>query len=92
MIESKSINFYELFSPVPFQLEIEEMNAIFDLQERFIPKLVKPRFIVPEKAPEFLKDIPLSESSPQVIEEVTSIDTRISDQDTMSQNTTSKTE
>ena len=38
---------------MPFELEIEEMTAIFDLQERYIPKLVKARFTVPERAPDF---------------------------------------
>ena len=38
---------------MPFELEIEEMTAIFDLQERYIPKLEKPRFAVPERAPDF---------------------------------------
>ena len=36
---------------MPFELEIGEMTALFEMTERFTAKLVKPRFIVPSKAP-----------------------------------------
>ena len=57
---------------MPFELEIQEMTAIFDLQERYIPKLVKARFTVPERAPDFeLLDDAIVTGNLQHIEEET---------------------
>ena len=53
---------------MPFELEIGEMTALFELNERFVAKLVKPRFTVPSQAPYFE---PVVEVTPDVQAEPT---------------------